>query len=215
MNLKKTMSELKAQVEQSETNHQGKVYTDDLKKAIVDYHYKSGKTFTIVAKEIGVHLSQIGVWKKKFGKERTAFVFGDSVRNDVRTKALAVQEYKETKTTQAELATKYNVSSGTINKWISDYGKNYEELLDTRDGVPYLVKENKMIAGNKNIEMVLKFKEKHVAELSHIIEAMHEVGLTPGKTLTKEIEAKKKKANKEIQTLKEADKILKATKETK
>ncbi len=212
MTLSKEAKELKAQVDQSETNIHGRIYTDELKQAVVNYHYKSGKTFTVISKEIGVHLASISMWKKKFGRERTAFVFGNSVRNDVRTKALCVQEYKETKTTQVELGKKYNVSVGTVNKWIADFSDNYEELLDTRDGVPYLVKEKKMVFGDKNIELVLELKEKYVTELSHIIEIMHDTGLTPGKTLTKEIEAKKKKTNKEIQTLKEADKILKENK---
>lgn len=212
MDFDKNIAELKAQVEQSETNQQGRIYTDDLKKAVVNYHYLSGKTFTLISQEIGVHLALIGQWKKKFGKEKTGFAYGPTIRNDVRTKALCVQEHIEKTISKKDLAHAYNVTEGTVHSWIMRYEHNYKELLDTRDGVPYIVEEKKMVFGNANIELVLELKEKHMTELSHIIEILHEQGLTPGKTLIKEIKAKKEKAQKEIKTLKEAEKILKDVK---
>ena len=212
MNFDKNIAELKAQADQSETNQQGRVYTEDFKKAVIEYHYLSGKKFMTISKEIGIHFSLVSKWKKKYGKERTGFAYGSGIRNDVRTKALCVKEFKEKSISKKDLAHAYNVGEGTIHAWIGRYGHNYEELLDTRDGVPYVVEEKDLIFGDKNIELVLELKEKHMTELNHIIEILHESGLTPGKTLLKEIAAKKEKAKHDIKTLKEANDILKQSK---
>ena len=42
MKLNKEALELKAQVDQSEVKGNGRIYTDELKQSVVDYHYKTG-----------------------------------------------------------------------------------------------------------------------------------------------------------------------------
>ena len=204
-----TLEELRVKIKELPINGKGnRVFPDELKVDIVEYHYQSGQTLASVAKECNVHFTLIGKWKKKFGRQKTAFVFGDGMRNDLRTKALCVQEHKTTKKTQATLAKEYGVAQGTINNWIKDYGDTYEDLLDTRDGVPYLVKETKMVYGDENIRIILEIKEKHVAQLDEIMKTMHENGLPIGKALEKAIAKKTKDAKDDIKTLKKADAIL-------
>ncbi len=203
-----TLEQIKADVTATEIGKTGKKYTTRLKEAIIKHHYKSGKSLVVIAKDIGVHHTSLYGWKKQYGKEKTVFVFGDGVRNDIRTKALAVQEYKETDATQADLAKKYGVAGPTINGWIKQYGEDYKDLLDTRDGVPYLVKPEKMIFGNENIKRVLEMKEKHIEELDEFVKMMHENGFTNVKGIEKQAKEKKAKVKKDIDVLKKADKLL-------
>ena len=208
MNFDKNIAELKAQADQSETNQQGRIYTEDFKKAVIEYHYLSGKKFMTISKEIGIHFSLVSKWKKKYGKERTGFAYGSGIRNDVRTKALCVKEFKEKSISKKDLAHAYNVGEGTIHAWIGRYGHNYKELLDTRDGVPYIVDEKDLIFGDKNIERVLEAKEKHIGELRELLAIMKKTGYELPVSMKKKIEKDKKKTKEEISILKKADIIM-------
>ncbi len=148
--------------------------------------------------------------KKIFGKERTVFIHGETVRNDLRTKALAVQEVLEFGKSKVETALKYGVADVTIGSWVKKMEHEYHDLLDSRDGIPYLVKEEKMVYGDDNITAILQLKEKHVAELSEVMELMHKNGFT--KQTVNEAKKKKAEAEKDIAILKEAKEVIKKTK---
>ncbi len=182
-------------------------WSEEIMETVVDYHYETGKDFTAVSKDLGINAKNVGNWKKVYGKERTGFVFGKGIRNDVRTKALCVQESIETKITQHELARKYGVSIGTVANWVKQYTKEYKELLDSKDGIPYFVKSEKMVYGDKNIEKVLKLLDNHKEELGELIEAMHREGVMPN--AIKQVENKEKHVTEDIKTLNEANEILK------
>lgn len=204
------LEELKAECLQQPEKNGRCSYAASFKKKVVDYHYKSGKSFAAVERDVGIKQYQLDKWKKALGKEKTGFIFGDSIRNDLRTKALAVQEALETNTKNTVVAKKYGVTSQTVANWIHLYGKDYKELLNSRDGIPYLVKEEKMVFGNDNIDAILDIKTKHVAELTQIVNLMHNNGFT--KTLIKEVQNKEKLLTKDIETLNKAKEIIKKTK---
>lgn len=67
-----------------------------------------------------------------------------------------------------------------------------------------------MVFGNDNIDAILDIKTKHVAELTQIVNLMHNNGFT--KTLIKEVQNKEKLLTKDIETLNQAKEIIKKTK---
>lgn len=206
----KTIEELKAELAQIPSPNGIRKISDEFKKKVVAYHYKSGMAISPLAEAIGTYPATASKWKKQFGKERTGFVFGDTVRNDLRTKALAVQEIVTNGASQSDTAKKYGVGTSTMHTWLNKYKNTFEDLLDTRDGVPFLVSENKMVFGNDNIDAILKLKEEHVIELNTIIELMHKNGMT--KKLISEVKSREKELKAEVEVLDKAKKIMKKTK---
>ena len=191
------------------TMQDGRVmYTDEYKSSIIKFHYKSGMSISAISAHIDIDQSLLSKWKRKYGSERTAFVHGQSIRNDLRTKALCVKELVEDKKTNKELlATKYNVSQQTVQAWFYKFRNNYQELLDTAiDGIPYLVSQEKHIYGNKNIEMFFQKLEEEYEHINALLQAQHLS--VDEKTILKQMQKKntktKEKATKALEELKEA-----------
>lgn len=145
--------------------------------AIVSLHYKAGVSFTVLLREFSLSSDLLAGWKRKYGQDYTAYAHGKQLRYDVRTKCLAVKEMMETTIPVTTLATKYNVSAAQLYNWKSSYKTAYQTLIDTLpDGVPYLVKEEKMVFGKTNIEEVRKLLAAQSDALTLILNTMHMSG---------------------------------------
>ena len=148
-------------------------YTDQFKRMVISFHYQNGVSMQVIGKTLDIHENLISKWKRTFGHDQTAFVHGKTMRMDVRTKALAVQEHIIGKIKPAIIATKYNVSYSTMLNWINKYSENFQDLLDAPDGIPYIVKEKKMVYGKTNIDKIRDVLRQQAETLMALIDSMH------------------------------------------
>ena len=132
-----------------------RVFDDEFKQLLIQYHYESNKTISELANEFGLDYAQIAYWKKQFGYEPQGFYVGERVLNDVRSRCLAVKEYVENNKEPDELATKYGVRSKyTIIKWVEKYLHTYQHFIDTLpDGVPWLANEERQVFGSERMRL--------------------------------------------------------------
>lgn len=174
-------------------------YSNEYKSSIVKFHYKSGMSITAISEALDIHVSILSNWKRKYGSERTAFVHGQSIRNDLRTKCLAVKELVENKRANKEtLATKYNVSQQTIQAWYYKFKDNYNDLIDTAiDGIPYLVQESKQIFGNKNIQDFFDKLQDEYEHIQALLTAQH-LSKTE-KEVLKDMQSRNRKAKSKVE----------------
>ena len=151
--------------------------TKEFKHKVVAYHYKSGISITILARGICMAPSAMARWKKEHGTKKTGFIHGRTIRNDVRTKCLAVKDRLETDMTLQQIAMKYNTSTSTLFGWVSKYKYEYKEYIETiPDGVPYMVKKEKMVYGDANIEKMLHILNETNGAIETIMKNMHNLG---------------------------------------
>lgn len=186
-------------------------YSPFFKKHFLKVHYRTGISLLKIEKLVGIPSRVSYGWKREFGKDQTGFIYGHTVRNDVRTKALAVQEYIENKVQVKDLSNKYNVKAQTIYQWISIFKDNYKDWLNIPDGVATIINEDKLVYGSKNIQFVMqKLQDKNI-DLKEILDKMHQYGIS--KEIIKEIENIKQETEKNYQTLNDAQNIIKSIKE--
>lgn len=151
-------------------------FPDDLKKMIVQFHYKSGMALTTLALETTIAKEVLSKWKRTYGVDQTAFLHGTKMRNDVRTRCLAVREVLEYNQEPDKVATTYGVTLQSINTWINKYRDEYTMLIDSPDGIPYLIKEKKMVYGKTNIDKIRSLLQSQAQQLLCMIDTMHMSG---------------------------------------
>ena len=127
-------------------------------------------------------------WLANRSGKPTAFKHGSSMRYDVATKARIVQKHIEEGISAYALGKDYDIAPNTVITWIKKFGDQYDEYIDAPAGIPYIVREDTMVQGIKNIAKMRELLEKQKAEI--IAEA------------TKNIDD-------EIAVLEEAEKIMK------
>jgi len=207
-----TLNRIKQEINNLDHDARGaRIFTDKLKQKIVDYHYENNISISKLAKELSISSSVAIGWKKKLGKDATAFYYGQSIRHDARTKAIAVKKYKDGETIQ-EIAEEYHVSENTVYNWIKRYTNNYDELINLPDGVPYIIPEENHIYGIKNIKEVIESLDQSINKLETMLSMAEEENISLGKTTKKNIENKISKNQERKETLIEAEKIIKSTK---
>ncbi len=173
-----TIKELKIRIKDIPFEKQGKrttkrrIYPIDFKTDLLSFHYETGRTINSISDELGLRSQVINKWKRELGKQRTAVIYGKGVRNDVRTKALAVQEHIQG-IESSKLAVKYGVTQSTIYLWINKYEDKYEEYLDLSDGIMTIAKEEKQIFGDKNIEEIEQMLKDQNEALSTLLQNQH------------------------------------------
>lgn len=184
-----------------------RVFDEQLKKDIIAYHYESGMTPPNLGEALGIAQQSINQWKRKYGKQQTAFVYGKTLRHDVRTKCLAVQEVIDGGREHADVAIQYNVAVSTIGTWIHKYKNDYKEYIETLvDGVSVIAKSEKLVYGDKNIKETLAVMQDQYIELKTMMEAMQKYGIK-GEALKKAKEKVKENA-KAVDILKAAQEIM-------
>jgi len=200
MATKVTIERIKLAIKTTKVLSDGKrMFEADTKKMVIQFHYQSGMSIPRLAQEIDINNENIYAWKRIYGIDQTAFVHGTMIRNDVRTKALAVREVIEGGKESQEIAIKYGVSTQSVNTWIRKYELNYKSLIDAPDGIPYIIKDKKMVFGKSNIDKIRAILNKQANELMCLIETMHMSGA--------QAEAMKKCAE---ETLKKEDELAEA-----
>lgn len=173
---KVTLETIKKLVDDLPSNTNGRIYTEAIKKTVVKFHYSSGMTVAKISQATGLSHKIIGTWKRYLGTDQTAFIHGTKMRADVRTKALAVREILILGNGIDITANKYNISVQTLNTWVLKYKDNYEDLLDAPDGIPYIVKQNKMVYGKTNIDKIRALLTAQAEQLMSLIDTMHMTG---------------------------------------
>lgn len=175
-------------------------FSDKFKKEVLDYHYQFGLLITGLAIELDINAPSLYVWKKQFGSDRTAVMHGTTTRNDVRTKALAVQRYYNGETAYA-LAEAFNVTPTTIAAWSKQYKDKYEEYLDLPDGVTVIAKEERQIYGDANIKQVEQMLKDNNERLTELLNTMHMT--TTEKNIIKKLKEKNEKKQDKLDQAKE------------
>jgi len=169
-----TLEELKVRIAKIDTDtNQRRVIPDALKKDIVEYHYQTGKGTRRIQDELDIDNSALIRWKKLYGQQRTAFIHGNTVRNDIRTKCLAVQRHMENEEKVSDLAIEFGVATQTMYGWISRYKERYKEYLDLPDGVATIVKEERQVFGNKNIAEIETVLKENYKRLQEVLKSQH------------------------------------------
>ena len=131
-----------------------------------------------ISKHTGITDVTIGYWKKKIGEEMTHVSYGSTTRNDIRTKCLAVRDFRERNISKEHLAERYHVSKPTITAWINRYSGDYVSHIDSLpDGVTTLAVEERLIFGDSNIEKVRELLLSHQDELRNMIQQMQKYGI--------------------------------------
>ncbi len=176
-----------------------KMYKDTFKNNILSFHYSSGRTMQSICLELSVAESIMSRWKRTHGKDRTAVIHGKGTRNDVRTKALAVQKFING-TDSDVLSKEYGVTLSTIYNWTNQYRSNYEEYLDLPDGVTVIAKPEKHIYGHKNILEVEQLLQDNNQNLTNLINSQH--FSTTETNMLKKMKDKTIKTQKEIKDFK-------------
>jgi transposase-like protein len=132
-----------------ESNGMKKRYREDFKEAVIEFHYRTRTSLYEIAETLGVSPGTPMNWKLKYGKQMTAYWFGTGLRNDLRTRCLAVEEVINGVSIE-HLAKKYGVRESTINKWVDRYYDTYSFYIDhLPDGVPFLMQH--LVVGNENV----------------------------------------------------------------
>ena len=176
-------------------------WSEKFKHAVIEFHYESGMSKSKLTKLLELNSASFYEWNKKYrGNEQEGFSFGDTVRMDVATQAMAVKRHLENKEAKADLASEYHVSPATINTWVNKYEHDYEHRINTGSGYPYPVKEHKKVFGTANIAEVLKFKEEQAGDLAKFLQNQH-MGLK--KSTVDDLKKAKKKTDEQIKVLKE------------
>jgi len=186
-------------------------YPLPFKQKAIDIHYKYGITNTVLAKHIGVADVTIGDWKRRLGNDMTHISYGNTTRNDIRTKCLAVNEYKNKNVSKEHLADKYHVGKGTITAWLNQYSKNYKEYItQLPDGVIQIAKEERLIFGEENIKQAREFQMMQRDELRDLIQQMQKHGIMANATA----QARKRcdTAEENIEILEKANEIIRKRK---
>lgn len=203
MKFETVIAHFKADTEKSqERGYRITKYSDETKQAVLTYHYTSGKRLHAIAvmivNTLALNLSTatlastLNKWKRQLGMQQTAYRYGYTTRNDVRTRCLAIQECIEQGKSQSEIAQKYHVSQKTISNWMSLYRDTYKEYIEQLpDGVPYIVAERKHIYGNANITKVRKLLQRNLVKVEKMIQEMHNISSL--KQVKEEIEDKLQK----------------------
>ena len=205
--LKYRIEELKLRIKKiTKKNGNGsKFYEKDLKEDVISLHYETGRTINSIAVELNIGPPMVAIWKRNYGRQRTVVVYGKGVRNDVRTKALAVQEYVNG-VESSKIAVKYGVTQSTIYLWINKYESKYQEYLNLSDGIMVIAPEEKQVFGNKNIEEVEQMLKSQTEALNTLLQNQHYTKAEL-ETLNK-MKDKTSKSQKDLNTLKDTAKKL-------
>lgn len=177
-----------------------KIYPIELKKDILSFHYESGRTVGSLALELNLAPQVINKWKRVHGIQRTGVIHGTTVRNDVRTKCLAVSKYFNNGHA-VEIAEEYGVHYATVLAWVKQYKDKYLEYIDLPDGVTVIAREEKHVYGNENIKQVEELLVENSRKLTELLLTMH-LSNTEREMLNKLKEKNEKKQTK-LETLKE------------
>ncbi len=206
-----TLKELKVRLDDTPFEKQGtravkrKMYPKELKQDILSFHYSSGRTIPSICIELGLADQVLNKWKRQLGTQRTGAIHGKTVRNDIRTKALAVKDYTEG-LESSKVAVKYGVTQSTIYMWINRYQDKYTEYLDLSDGVMIIAKEEKQVFGDKNIAEVEQMLKDQNQALTTLLQNQH---YTKAELTTlNNIKTKASKKQLELNTLKDTAKKL-------
>lgn len=149
-----------------------------LKQDIVKFHYKNGISGVSLSQLLEISPQQFGKWKKEYGSDQTAYIHGKGIRNDVRTKCLAVRSVIENGKDKDYIARKYNVTENTIRTWVITYEHTYLEYIESLpDGVKIIAKDNKMIYGEDNIKATLSLIMEQAEELQTVLNSMQKFGI--------------------------------------
>jgi len=146
-------------------------YTTEVKQAILAYKVSNNLSASAVSRGlIGSTLMQplICRWEKVISPtEAIGFVHGKRVRFDVLTKCKLAKRVIEGHELTRNLATEQGVVPRTITKWVREFRSTYQKVLDSNlEGVPYIVKDEKMLYGNAAIA-------KKRRELDSLIDSRH------------------------------------------
>ena len=185
-------------------------FTVDIQEEVIDIHYKSSMTAKRIADIVGVSDVTVGYWKKKVGKEKTHVLYGTTTRNDIRTKCLAVKDYKEDNRSKEHLAEQYHVGKSTITSWINRYEEKYKKYLELPDGVTTIAKDERLVFGDQNINEVREFMMLQQDELRDMIQQMQKHGIMAN--AIRQAEKRCLENEEEIDTLQKAADIIKKSK---
>jgi transposase-like protein len=154
-------------------SHGGRtMYSHEFKSTVATMAYvDKDATIEEISEAIGFEISSgramIYKWKSLLLPNlKTAYGYGKTVRFDVKTKCVAVKRYLEDKESAEKISDEHSITVATFGNWINDLKYKYNLLLDNGipDGVPYLVKEEKLVYGDKNInELRVKLQEEKLA----------------------------------------------------
>ena len=192
----KTVQELKMIMDSNvKGDRVGRVFTEFFKKEVISYHYNSNTTITTLSESLNISKSTISAWKLRYGNQATGISYKNRVLLDVRTKCLIVKRYLEDGINAKSLANEYNVHYASVLQWVRLYTDTYKSHIDNLpDGVPYIVKEEKLIYGDKNV-METKAKISENIELLKKISLNLDMGRIEKRTISeliKKEEIKKK-----------------------
>ncbi len=203
-----TITALKKERDGMRTVDNGKrrVFTIPFKKKVVEFHYQEGLKMSVISKDLEIDPVTLSKWKKEYGTQKTAYTHGRGVRNDLRTKALAVREHIEGEVSYTDLAKKYNVGKSTIWTWVDQHRHDYKELINLPDRVPHLIKEEKMIYGDRNIDEIIELMSEQNGELLSILSYMQNEGFS--KTSIKEAKEKQRQKQADLDTVEAAKKVI-------
>ena len=212
MSTKFTLAELKVRIDKAPFEEKGKrkskrrFFDKQLKLDILEFHYTTGRTMDSLSRELNIIPQVINKWKRVYGNQRTAVIHGKGIRNDVRTKALAVQTYIDGTMSAYNISVKYGVAQQTVHLWIRQYKDKYLEYIDLPDGVTVIAKEEKHVYGNKNIAEVEQLLAENHKKLVELINSQH-FSDSEIKAL-KKMKEKSEKEQKDIQNIKNTAKKL-------
>lgn len=172
-----SLNAIKAIIEKLPRGTAGRrLFNDEIKKIIIEFHYRTGTSMRQIGAVLDIHQMQICGWKKRMGAGQTAFIHGRAMRHDVRTKCIAVKEIIEDNLKIETAANIYGVSVQSINTWLSKYREDYAHLVESPDGIPYLIKEKKMVYGRENINKIRALLQGQADQLMCLIDTMHMSG---------------------------------------
>ena len=197
--INKIVKEMKKcdKVKSSGPNGYRYLYGEKIKKIVIDYMVSEDISAVETARRIteagrNIEHSSISGWRRKSGQEITGFVYGATVRYDVSTKCRAVKDYLVNKYSVTDILIKYGMSNSTFWKWKKKFEHNFEEYVNMPEGVPYIVKEEKIVRGKNKIHDMITLLNKQKLE---VLELAHE---------------KTKTIDKELEILKQAERIIKS-----
>lgn len=172
-----SLSAIKLIVEKVKKGGKGRrLFTDELKKTIINFHYSSGMSIWKLSFHLDIPNPMLYEWKKVYGEGQTAFLHGRTMRNDVKTRCLAVKEVLDNNIEIETVANIYGVSPQTIKTWVTKHQNDYSHLIHSPDGIPYLVKEKKMVYGRENINKIRALLQGQADQLMCLIDTMHMSG---------------------------------------
>jgi transposase len=168
-------------------------YTEEFRTALVEYHYSSGLSMNKLSAILTGNTNRQAMywqWEQNYrARQSTGIIHGKQIRMDVASKAHYVKRYLEENISLRALGEEAGVHCTTVGTWARELRDTYQEYLTLPKGIPYIIKEEKLVHGTKNIQLI----REELVKNKQILTTLPYISDALSKTVQEELQTIKQK----------------------